>query len=397
MSNASYYRDTWVEINLDNIFHNVAAMKQHLPKNVGIIAIVKANAYGHGDEQVARTALEAGAETLAVAILDEALVLRRAGIDAPILVMGWTRPEDAWVAAQNDISLTVFQPGWIQTAAKGIRDGVHLKVHVKLDSGMGRVGLRTKEEADQLIQEMKEEEKIVPEGIFTHYATADEVETTYYEKQRNRFAEMLDWFKSEDVLPPVVHAENSAASLRFPNDAFQMVRYGISMYGLSPSPEIKSLLPFPLKAAFSLHSKLIHVKQIEAGESISYGATYTASEKEWIGTVPIGYADGWIRRLNRLEVLVDGKRAPVVGRICMDQMMVRLPERLPAGTQVTLIGVQGQEEVTADDAAEVLETINYEIPCMISERVPRVYKRHNEIVAIKNSILGDEDPPFRIK
>lgn len=391
MADLAYYRDTWVEIKLDKIARNVEAMRRHVPSDIKIMAVVKANGYGHGAIQVAKTALEAGADALAVAILDEALQLRKAGITAPILVLGWVRPEDAPLAAKHQVTLTVFQTDWIEEAVAALRDEgqPHLTIHVKLDTGMGRIGLRNEAEVKGFIEKLRDFQEFLLEGIFTHFATADERKTNYYEKQYQQFVEMIEIFHRAGFNPPLIHAANSAAALRFPEQAFNMIRLGIAMYGLSPSEEMKDLLPFRLEEAFSLHSKLIHVKELEPGESVSYGATYTASKKEWIGTVPIGYADGWIRKLSGISVLCNGQRVPIIGRICMDQLMIRLPEKLERGTTVTLIGCDGDECITMDEVARYLDTINYEIPCMISERVPRIFYKNNQMIEANNPILHD--------
>jgi len=200
----------------------------------------------------------------------------------------------------------------------------------------------------------------------------------------SRFQEMLTWLNEK---PKFLHSGNSAATLRFPETHLNAVRTGISMYGLTPSSEISSMLPFPLKPAFSLHTKLVHVKKVQKGEKISYGATYETKEDEWIGTLPIGYADGWIRKLQGQEVLVNGKRAPIVGRICMDQCMIKLPSYMPVGTKVTLIGEQGNDCISVDEIANKLETINYEITCMIAGRIPRVYKKNGEVIRVMNPII----------
>lgn len=380
----AFYRDTWVEVDLDAISENVGNMRRLLPEHTQIIAVVKANAYGHGAEYVAKTALASGASALAVAFLDEALALRKKGITAPILVLGAARPEDAGIAALENISLTVFQKDWLEEASRHLT-GRKLAVHIKCDTGMGRIGVRT-------VQELKEVEKIVNqqscfffEGIFTHFATADEIDTTLYEKQYSQFQDMVLNLENR---PPYVHCANSAAALRFDQSPFNAVRFGIAMYGLSPSPAIKPVLPFPLKEAFSLHTKVTHVKQIHAGDTVSYGATYQASGDEWIATLPIGYADGWIRRLSGQEVIIDGERAPIVGRICMDQCMVKLARPVAVGTKATLIGKQGDLSIPVDEIAEKLETINYEVTCSISSRVPRIFlKNGNDVADVSNPVL----------
>ena len=379
----NFYRDTWAEINLDAIYENAANMKKHLPPEITLFAVVKANAYGHGDVEVAKTAIQAGAGYLAVAFLDEALALRNKGITAPILVLGASRPEDAQIAAKEAITLTVFQAGWLE-AAQSFLEGTVLNIHVKCDSGMGRIGIRKQEEMNEIERFLQKTKCVVLEGIFTHFATADQLDTEYFSNQLARFEEMLTWLKEK---PKYVHAANSAALLRFPSAVFNSVRMGISLYGLSPSMEMKGVLPFELRPAFSLKTKLVHVKNISKGQSVSYGATYTADEDTWIGTLPIGYADGWIRMLQGQEVLLEGERSPLVGRICMDQCMVKLSRDFPVGTEVTLIGKNGTECITVDDIAEKLNTINYEVTCMISSRVPRVYLKEGRVTGVSNQLI----------
>ncbi|WP_332634007.1 alanine racemase [Halalkalibacter flavus] len=372
----TYYRDTWAEIDLSAIAHNVSSIKElYMDKDVQVMAVVKANGYGHGAVEVAKTALESGATYLAVALLDEALALREAGIEAPILVLGRIRPKDVHVAARLNVMITVFQAEWLNEAKQFLPEGEHIQLHVKFDSGMGRVGLRTKEEATSLFQVVSEHEQFELVGIYTHFATADEVDLTYVNKQHERFKEMLGWVEGWGIRVPLIHSGNSAAGMRFPDKMFTLFRLGISMYGLTPSPEITEQLPVTLKPAFSLKSRLVQVKELPPGESISYGATYKTKSHEWIGTIPIGYADGWLRYHSTSGgvVLVNGERVPFVGRICMDQCMVKLPKKVEAGTVVTLIGEDGNDKITMDEVAARLGTINYEIPCVIGPRVPRVY------------------------
>ncbi|AIE58748.1 alanine racemase [Bacillus methanolicus] len=380
-----FFRDTWAEVDLDKIANNIKAINEVLPSGTEMIAVVKANAYGHGDMQVAETALQAGASYLAVAFLDEAIVLRKKGITAPILVLGASRPEDVKLAAEKKITLTVFQEDWIKKAQDFLDQNEKLKIHIKLDTGMGRIGIRSKEELKAIESLILNDERLLFEGVYTHFATADELDSSYFEKQLERFNQMIEWL---EVRPRYVHSSNSAAALRFPAASFNAVRIGIAMYGLSPSPEIEPQLPVVLKEAFSLHSRLVHVKKLQKGDKVSYGATYEASGEEWIGTLPIGYADGWIRKLQGQEVLVEGIRAPIVGRICMDQCMIRLPYYVPPGTKCTLIGRQKEEFISVNEIAQKLETINYEIPCIISSRVPRIYKRNGETIDINNSLLN---------
>ncbi|MBO9131379.1 alanine racemase [Bacillus sp. 165] len=384
MNESSFYRDTWVEVDLDRIYNNVSNMNKHLPKEVEMIAVVKANGYGHGAINVAETAIEAGAARLAVAFLDEALILREAGITVPILVLGASRPEDVNVAAEHNIALTVFQSEWLEQAKETLIAAQSLPIHLKFDSGMGRIGIRTQEELEDVVSMLNQTKQFHVEGAYTHFATSDELRIEYFEQQYTRFTEQLSWLNKLKVYPSLIHCANSAASLRFTDKVFNAVRIGIAMYGLTPSIEMNSLLPYHLQEAFSLHSKIVHVKQIHPGESISYGATYTAEKQEWIATIPIGYADGWIRKLQGFQVLADGVKVPIVGRICMDQLMIRLPYHMPVGTKVTLIGSQKDAVVSVDEVAEYLGTINYEIPCLINFRVPRVFRKDGNIAEVEN-------------
>ncbi|MDQ1143178.1 alanine racemase [Bacillus sp. SORGH_AS 510] len=381
-----FYRDTWAEVDLDYIAENVKSVRSHLPQDVTIIAVVKANAYGHGDVQVAQTALEAGASYLAVAFMDEAIALRNKGIKAPILVLGASRPEDVEVAAKFAITLTVFQKEWVQEARKHLEGNQSISVHIKLDTGMGRIGIRNAEELISIHQLIAEDERFQFEGVYTHFATADELDQTYFQQQLEIFEKMIAALPNR---PKYIHSSNSAAALRFPKAYFNAVRIGIAMYGLTPSLEMEQEIPFTLKEAFSLNSRLVHVKKLEKGDKVSYGATYESEEEEWIGTIPIGYADGWIRRLQGQEVLVAGERSPIVGRICMDQCMIRLPRYLPIGTTVTLIGTQENQFISVNEVAKKLETINYEVPCIIANRVPRLYKKNGKVVDLKNDLLNN--------
>ncbi|MFP7494990.1 alanine racemase [Terribacillus saccharophilus] len=382
-----FYRDSWVEINLDHVEYNIKQLAAHIGDDKEIYAVVKANAYGHGYAQIAQAALGAGVQALAVAFLDEALHLRKSGIQAAILVLGATRPEDAVIAADHDISLTFYRKDWLE-AVRAQQFKKPLQLHMKLDSGMGRLGFRTVEEI-QAVLPLLDDASIRLEGVYTHFATADEADLTYYEGQRSKFDELLGPIRREWPHPIIVHTDNSAASMRFAADESDFVRFGIGMYGLYPSKTVKEEHPISLRQAFSLHSRLVHVKQLEAHEAVSYGATYETDKPEWIGTLPIGYADGWIRKMQNFEVLVDGKKMPIVGRVCMDQCMVKLDKAYPNGTEVVLIGGQEDAFISVDEVADWVDTINYEVPCLIAARMPRVYKRFGRIVEVTNALSPD--------
>lgn len=373
MTVEQYFRPTKAIIDLGAIRQNVQQLKVHLNEGVKIIAVVKANAYGHGDVAVAQAALEAGATMLAVATADEALHMRKHFPHVEILVLGATPAYFAPYAANERIRLTVFSTDWVQQAAPYLEDTTAtLNIHVKIDSGMGRIGVRTEEELKALEAAIIAQPRMQIEGVFTHFATADESQEELFQQQVSIFSQLKSSLQEK---PKYVHASNTAAALI--KDAtlqFDAVRYGISLYGLTPSSYVASIEPFPLHPALSLETELVHVKQLQAGDSVGYGATFVAQEPCWVGTLPIGYADGMIRKLAGQDVLIDGQRMPIIGRICMDQCMVLLSKPYAVGEKVQLIGKQGNEHITLDEWAARLETINYEIPCIFTSRIPRVYR-----------------------
>lgn len=370
---AENYRNTHVEINLSAIGYNIQQLKKRLPQGSKVMGVVKANGYGHGSVEVAKKLHESGVDHFMVALLQEAIELREHGITVPILVIGRTDPAYAHIAVEHDVTLTVFQTEWIEKLSD-VRLPRTLNIHLEFETGMGRTGICSKQALARLVEAAGESEQIQITGVYTHMATADEEASPYYKKQQVRFKEMLVAFQELHGTPVIIHTGNSAAGMQYPADMSHYTRFGIAAYGLYPSPKMKDLQHVRLKQAFSLYSELIQVKHIAAGETISYGATYKAEEAEWIGTIPIGYGDGWRRDLQGFYVLIDGKRMPIVGRVCMDLTMVKLDRSYLVGEKVTLIGSDGFAEITVDDVAEYLQTINYEITCMISPRIPRVYR-----------------------
>ncbi|AYC30365.1 alanine racemase [Paenisporosarcina cavernae] len=364
------YRPTYAQIDLKAITHNIVSLRKVLPDETNIIAVVKADAYGHGVEAVSKAALAAGATMLAVATPDEAIELRNLGFQADILVLGASPVSFANIAAQQNIILTVFQAEWINEVQELVKP---LRIHLKIDTGMGRLGIRSELELTEILQVLKRRPTIQVEGVYTHFATADEEDTQKFDQQLETFQYMLRLFPTP---VPFIHASNSAASITKKNAIFQGVRYGIAMYGLPASNYVKETMPFEMKPALSLHTQLVHVKKVSEGSTISYGATYTAPKDEWIGTIPIGYADGVLRGLSGQEVLIQGKRMPIIGRICMDQCMILLDKSYPINEPVTLIGQQGNETIEIDEWAKKLNTISYEIPCLLTKRVPRVLKNN---------------------
>lgn len=368
-----YYRDTWAEIDLDAITHNVKQIKDLHPTKE-IFAVVKANGYGHGDTEVSKVAIEAGVSCLAVSGLDEALRLRNSGIEVPILVLGMTRLKDVLLAAENNISLTAHDEMWIEHLVS-LPLTTPVKVHLKIDSGMHRLGLMTEEQVQKNFNMLKTAPMVEVEGVFTHMATADS-DKEYLGHQIEMFKRLIANLDLSGV--KYVHLENTATLLQKEFDFDHGIRLGLGLYGINPDKEFIPI-EFELKPALKLLSNLVQVKKIKKGDKVGYGATYEAQEDEWIGVVPIGYADGWTRSHQGRHVIVNGYECEIIGRVCMDQMMIRLPKQFPMGTEVTLIG----DGMPVERVAAEVGTISYEILCLISDRVPRVYKQGGKIIAVK--------------
>ena len=368
-----YYRDTWAEIDLDAITHNVKQIKDLHPTKE-IFAVVKANGYGHGDAEVSKVAIEAGVSCLAVSGLDEALRLRNSGIEVPILVLGMTRLKDVPLAAENNISLTAHDEMWIEHLVS-LPLTTPVKVHLKIDSGMHRLGLMTEEQVQKNFNRLKTAPMVEVEGVFTHMATADS-DKEYLGHQIETFKRLIANLDLSDV--KYVHLENTATLLQKEFDFDHGIRLGLGLYGINPDKEFIPI-EFELRPALKLLSNLVQVKKIKKGDKVGYGATYEAQEDEWIGVVPIGYADGWTRSHQGRHVIVNGYECEIIGRVCMDQMMIRLPKQFPMGTEVTLIG----DGMPVERVAKEVGTISYEILCLISDRVPRVYKQGGKIIAVK--------------
>lgn len=362
-----------------------------------LMASVKANAYGHGAVEVAREAERCGVDFLGVAFLDEALQLRRAGLTTKILVLGFVPPEGLEVARDEDIAVALFRDDIIDAAAALPRNGRKLSVHVKVDTGMGRLGRLAEGDALPFIKRAMGEPNLYVEGLFTHYARADEADKSYTKLQHDRFSVVVKQLAAEGLNIPIIHAANSAAGIDTPEWGEGMLRLGISMYGLYPSAEVNERR-ISLKPVMTLKTEVVMVKEAPEGWGISYGTRYFTTGKERIGTLPVGYADGYSRMLTgKAEVLVRGRRVPVLGTICMDQCMIALDSAGEAGNPVTngeeivLIGRQGEDVITVEEVAAKLDTLNYEVTCMIAARVPRIYMRGAEIVAESNPLLSGQE------
>ena len=367
------FRNTKAVINLEAIGYNIRQLQQLLPEGRKMMGVVKADGYGHGSVAVARKLIEAGVDYLMVALLEEAMHLRQHGVDTPILVVGRVHPEHALIAAENDITLNVYEADWLKTVVDG-HFTKPLSIHVEFETGMNRTGVVSKKELASLVKEVEKHPNIRITGAFTHFATADDIASEHYQRQSDVYEEMLHALTDLYPYPMITHTGNSAAGIQYPNQMKQYTRFGVSIYGLYPSRHIKVLENVALKEAFSLYSELIQVKKVSKGAYVGYGAHYEAEEDMWIGTIPIGYGDGWSRALQGFYVLVNGRKMPIVGRVCMDSMMVRLDKAYEVGEKVTLIGKDGEGVIEMDDLAYHLKTINYEIPCMLTSRVPRLYE-----------------------
>lgn len=387
----SFYRPTCAEISLDALEYNITQFRNHLPAGMKLLTCVKANAYGHGAVEIAKQVTAWGVDYLAVAFLDEALQLRRAGIETPVLILGYTPPSGIAAAAEYGITLNLFSEEMLEAIQAYAQEhpGQSVKAHIKIDTGMGRVGVQFGQEAIAFIEHALQVPGLEIEGLFTHFASSDEADKTYMMLQYKRFDEVVRHFKERHIEFPILHTGNSAAAIEHPECSYNMVRVGISLYGLYPSDEVDHTA-IDLQPVMSLKTKIAHLKTLPADSGISYGTIYVTQEDEAIATLPIGYADGYSRMLtNKVEVLIGGERVPVVGTICMDQCMANVTtvEGVGLGDEVVLIGAQGDKRITAEEIAAGLGTINYEVTCMIANRVPRVYKKSGEVVKISNPLL----------
>lgn len=372
-----YYRDTYAKIDCDAIAHNLSLLKKQSSK--ALIAVLKANAYGHNDYWAARTAMESGCCMVAVSSLDEALSLRKQGFYDQILILGHIRPQDIPIAIEQHLSVSVISAEWLNQVVACYSDLRKLIFHIKVDTGMNRIGLKKIEDVHRAIDLILDHNGI-PEGIFTHYACADSESKEMCEQQFYTFKEII----SACEYPfKWVHAENSAALLSYEDTLTNAARCGLAMYGISP---VKSDLD--LHPALSLFTHITCVKRIKKGEYVGYGAAFQAKEDCIIATLPIGYADGFLRTNQGRFLYCSHEWIEVVGRICMDQCMVKLPYMLPVGTPVEIIS----KHCPVTQMAKDLNTIPYEILCILSDRIPRKIYYHQQEVAIINNRLHDQNP-----
>lgn len=364
------YRGTYIRVDLDAIAYNTRILKEATAKDRLMLAVVKANAYGHGLVQVAQVALKNGADYLGVAIPEEGEQLRNAGIKAPILVLGGVNERGAEGSVRNDLIQTVFDVNRVYQLEKAAAaQQKKVSVHLKIDTGMGRIGVRCREEVDALLNAVNACPHVKLTGAFTHFANADNEEDAYTQRQKSLFDELTAGMPKGIVL----HAAASAAAARYPDTRYGMVRQGIALYGCKAGSST-----LPVKPALSWHTEIVYVKRMKAGESISYGCTYTTEKETVIATLPVGYGDGYSRILSgKACVLIGGKRCPVVGRVCMDQIMVDVTglneNEACVGAPVVLLGKQGTQQITADEMAGWANTISYEMLMAATARVPVIY------------------------
>jgi alanine racemase len=366
----------WADVDLDAVRHNVGVLRRHVAP-AQLCAVVKADGYGHGAVRVAEAALDAGAEWLAVAQVCEAEALRGAGIDAPLLVLSEPRADEVATAVGLDIRLTVYTAEMVALLADtgtGVRGREPLKLHMKIDTGMRRVGIAP-DDALGLAKALGDHPRLDLEGVFTHLPVADEPDNPYTDDQVARFEAILGQLRAEGVDPPLRHAANSAGAIRVPRARYDLVRCGIAIYGVPPSPALDGMVD--LRPALSLSSEVSFVKQVPGDQGISYGHHQRTASDTTIATVPIGYADGVFRTLPLAgaEVLIRGRRRPMIGVVTMDQLMVDCGDDLDVrpGDPVVLLGAQGDERITPDEWAAKLGTISYEVVCAIGPRVERRY------------------------
>jgi alanine racemase len=383
-----HLRPVWAEIDLDNLAHNMQEIKR-LSKSKEIIATVKADAYGHGALDIAPTLLANGATRLAVAVVNEAVELRRGGIDCPIMVLGFTPDSLIDSILKYDIEQTVYTYDLAEKISKmAIEKNKIAKIHIALDTGMGRIGFTPEEKSLNQVYKISKLPNIIIEGLFSHFSTADAYDKSYTNMQFEKFNWFYDKLKEKGVKINIRHIANSAAIIDLPETHLEGVRPGIILYGYYPSEEV-SKDKIKLKPVMTLKTNIVHLKEMDQGQYISYGRAFQTRRPSIIATLPVGYADGYTRLLfNKAKVIINGSFAPVVGRICMDQCMVDVTDigEVKVGDEVILMGEYKNLKMTADEIAELLGTINYEITCMISKRVPRVYIKDGEVIKIRNYV-----------
>ena len=384
----SIYR-IYARIDLDALKHNVEGIKNCKSKESMLMGVVKAGAYGHGADVMANELEDMGFDWFAVATADEGIELRNSGIKKPILVLGYCDACQYPELIEWDITPTIYTYEMAQAleqAAAAVQKNVN--IHIKIDTGMGRIGFLVEERTIETIRSIQAMEHLNVQGLFTHFACADTEDKAHVEQQIKKFHWVIEKLKAVGISPEICHCSNSASIMELGTEHMNMVRSGIILYGLYPSDEVSTDV-LDLKPVMSLYSHVVHVKVVEPGTTIGYGATYVAERETRIATIPVGYADGYPRSLsNKAYVLIRGKRAPIVGRICMDQFMVDVTDIPEAsmGDVVTLIGRDGDDFLSVEEISALAGSFNYEFICDVSWRVPRVYFKEGKLVKIVNNL-----------
>lgn len=387
-----YRKRGWVEVNLNNLEHNVKVIKSHLGSDTKFLSVVKADAYGHGEETITHELEKIGTDYFGVSELEEALAIRRHGITTPILIFYPVPVEYAQAVYENSLCSTVADYNYaLKLNEKAKELGITLDVHLKLDTGMGRLGIKVDdksfEESIKLIEKLYELSNLSFKGIFTHFAVADRLEENFIkhkEKQYANYIRTLNYLADKGIDVGIRHCANSAATLSDTDYHFDMVRAGIIIYGLSPGPRCDNVLD--LKPTMEMFTRITHVKQVNQGETISYGCIFTADKPTKVATLGFGYADGCHRTLSgKMEVLINGQRAKQIGTICMDQMMIDITGiDAKIGDKVTIVGKDGEESITWDTLAQQAQTISYELISCVSRRTPRIYIKDGKDVGFLN-------------
>ena len=388
----------WAEIDINAAEKNFNLIKNKLNKDTKLCCVVKANAYGHGAVYLSKLYEKLGADFFAVSNIEEAMQLRNNGISTPILILGYTPTSCASILAENNISQSVFSYSYAKELSKSATaDGVTVKIHIKLDSGMGRIGfdcIHKREEMLQSIVDVCNMQGLESEGVFTHFALADDGAdgAEFTKLQYERFISAVDELKAHGIEFKIRHCANSATTFEYPEYHLDMVRVGVVLYGLAPSAKVRGCEE--LVPVMSLKSVISMIKEIEEGDTVSYGCTFKAEKKAKIATAPVGYADGFWRSNadNGTQMLIRGQRVNIVGRVCMDQLMLDVTnvKGVREGDYITLIGADKDEFISADELARNNNTIGYEIICAIGERVPRFYIKDHDIVFVKDNIVSYE-------
>lgn len=384
----NFSKRTWAEINLNSIEYNFRNIKNKLSKNTKILCVLKADAYGHGAEFLVKEYEKLGADWYGVSNIDEAVQLRNAGAKKPILIFGYTNPEMVETLYKYDISQAVFSLQYAQKLSEICeKTGSKIKIHIKVDTGMSRIGFFCQSEESinnsaKEIKQLKNLKNLEIEGIFTHFSVSDDMtnNTEYTIKQYNNFCSIIKKIENEGMKIPIKHCCNSGGIISCPGMHMDMVRAGVILYGLYPSEEVKDKID--LKPVMQLKTVVSQVKEIPENTSVSYGRTFVSNKKMKIASVSIGYADGYsLKFSNTAELLIHGKRAKIVGRVCMDQLMIDITdiEDVKEGDEVTVFGTDNPQNISVDELAKIAGTINYEIVCLIGKRVPRIYIKDGKI------------------